>query len=140
VEGWIVGAWGLGSFDNDAAMDWLARLKDSPDPTAVVRAALAAVTGGARPAERVSVEGLAACELVAAVRGHGLPTAARLVAERPETLRSLAAEEVLTACRSALAAIVTSSELRERWREAGEDAEWRADVQSLQDRLTAATT
>src|SRR5215218_9260762 len=110
-----MGAWGLESFENDDAMDWVAELQREGLPA----------TGGAIQAvielmddyleAPVCSEGLAAAEVLAALRGR---PAASLPDEVFEWVRRYPGDpgpELTRNAQLAVDAIVRKSELRELW-------------------------
>jgi len=133
-----MGAWGAGSFHNDAALDWIADLVDAQD-VALVAAALAEVgelgDTGYLDAD-VACYALAAAEVVAATLG-------RPMAAPPEPLAAWLAEGRLIDCAlvvvalQALARIRARSELRDLWLDTATSGEWLAAVGELETRLRA---
>lgn len=136
-----MGAWSTDAFGNDTACDWAYGLAVSDD-LLLVEAAIAAVVDS--PAgyldASLAQEALAAAEVVARLRGHAgdrnayteatddWVQAKRLVP--PEALRRRALL-ALDRC------LGEDSELRELWDESDAAGQWRADAQSLQERLQA---
>lgn len=134
-----MGAWGMGSFENDGASDFLLDVAD--DGADRVIAAIDAVTA-ADAGEDIEApdgtEAIAAAEIVAAVHGRPLPDA-------PEEEFTAAVE----ACREGLPADIRDrarqtvtrvrdaeeSELRQLWAEADEYDQWVAGVNDLLERL-----
>jgi hypothetical protein len=130
-----MGAWGVGSFENDDALDWLAELEAEGLPAA--GGALQSVLDLADDyleAPECSA-GLAASEIIAALRGNpakNLPEkAAAWIAAHPGDPGS----DLVTIARQAVDTIVTDSELAELWSESGDVEEWRSAVMDLQRRL-----
>ncbi len=129
-----MGAWGVLAFDNDDANDWLAGL--GPDLVAIESAFDAVdVTDDYVEAPTASAA-LAACEVLARLRGHvGYTDASteavdRWVADHPQAVpRPLLARAVAVVDRVA----ADDSELAELWSEAGG---WAAAVAALRSRLT----
>ena len=136
-----MGAWGTGPFENDDALDWLARFEG--EGAAAVEAALDAVLdavldGTAAYLERdLGASALAAAEVVAAMRGRPGP-------ELPPQVASLAAAR--TGAPSAAprartrravdrAADPRHSEVAELWAEVDDGAVWRRAVDELRRRL-----
>jgi len=65
-----MGAWGIGFFENDDAMDWAVSFRDAPSPR-LLADAFAAVIGVADYIERdAGSSALAAAEVLAAARGR----------------------------------------------------------------------
>jgi hypothetical protein len=136
-----MGAWGTGSFENDAALDWLGELEGGG--VDMVRNALDAVAD-ADPEEYIDVDdasaALAAAEIVAAASGKGDDR----VAKQKKLVAWIAAhrEEVraadVTVARRAVTRVIKSSELQELWDEGGADNEWRPLVDELLRRLAPA--
>lgn len=130
-----MGTWGTGSFDNDTAADWAYELEDAED-LAPVEAALDAVHGeGDYLDADVAAIGLAAAEVVAALRGHAAP-------DLPENVRAWLAghplpvpDALLAETRRAVDTILARSELRDLWDESDEADAWRAAVGDLRARL-----
>ena len=124
-----MGAWGIGSFDNDNACDWLLDLIEGED-LAPLRAAIAQVLADDDYLDSdVAVEALAAIEVLAATLGR--PTAA--ITDEDDLQAWLArlqppADTALV--REALRAIdrilAPESELRELWEETDDYDDWRA--------------
>ena len=129
-----MGTWGSGSFENDAALDWLAEVAAQDD----LRPAQAVLSHVVRSRSFVDSDdaaaAIAAAEVVAAVGGAppqvgGLPDelTAWIEAHRPAAesgLRSLALQ--------ALARVRAGSELRALW---GASLEWRLVLDDLERRL-----
>src|SRR5687768_3509979 len=63
-----MGAWGVGSFDNDTACDWSHDLEEGDD-LSLVHAAIDAVLGGNQDAHS-ACQALAAAEVVARLKGN----------------------------------------------------------------------
>src|SRR3954470_23238720 len=129
-----MGAWDVGAFENDDAMDWIATLEERGD--AAVRATLATVAD-ADAADDVetgaAAEALAAAEVVAALAGHAadsLPDEVRAWVDG----HGVPPEDLVELALRAAARVERSSELRELWDEAG-DEKWVATVRDLRFRL-----
>jgi hypothetical protein len=108
-------AWGAGSFENDEAMGWVARVVASDGYGLVIRA-----LGEAIEEEPLSVktacEAIAAAEVVATAKGA---TPAKLPAELRDWITdnkaTLSAELLVTAIDAVEAAAAEGSELRATW-------------------------
>ena len=132
-----MGAWGVLAFDNDEACDWAYDLK-AVDDLSTVEAAFSAVETSADCVDtRKACNGLAACEVLARLRGnHGYQNAytedvdawveAHPIDPPPQLLARAEAviERVLD----------EKSALRELWDE-GDGTEWRRSVEDLRGRL-----
>jgi len=135
-----MGAWGLDTFENDVACDWAYDLEETG--MKLVETSLAAVLsrGSEIVDADVACEGLAACDVVARLRGKfgqrdaytedidawvdatGEPPSAKLLASAVAALDRI---------------IGPDSELPELWEEAGQVDDWRMAVAALRARLTA---
>ncbi len=130
-------AWGTGSFDNDAAIDWLRMLLDQIDDIVLVDMAfdLVATADGRADAARCQ-EALAAAELVAAAGHNPRPGL------DPETLawveRNWTAlwQERRRAALAAVNGILRNSALLEGWRGRPDFEAWQADAGHLVERLS----
>ena len=131
-----MGAWGVGSFDNDTALDWLDTLERLGTEALVI-----AFQTIAEEAERIETEqariAVAAAEAVAAARGHPAP---ELPGELGEWVGAHGREVDAGLVRQAagtITAIRESSDLRDMWEEGDSAAEWDAAVADLLERLSA---
>jgi hypothetical protein len=135
-----MGAWGIGAFENDDALDWVWGL-DGEDADETVMDAVNSVAHTSPSAYLDLADGapaIAACHLVASCldgQTAGLPPEARAYVER----RDAKPDDALV--RSAIAAldrvIAADSEVAELWDETDDGPEWRASVTKLRDRLAA---
>ena len=133
-----MGAWGLGSFDNDEAADWLAELTDQHDLAFV----------GETIAEVLAVDGyveapqasraLAAMETLAAALGQPTPVALTndelsdwLARERPRADATMVGDAVAAIDR----VMGADSELRELWEKSAAYREWQVGVAALREQL-----
>jgi hypothetical protein len=126
-------AWGTGSFENEYAADWLAKLGTmAPDDLAQIFAQ-AADHPGYLEALAASVV-VAAAEAVAALKGspaEGVP---------PEiikwtTNRQASTPEIIALALRALERVRKDSELKDLWLEADGLNDWIAAIQDLQTRV-----
>ncbi len=133
-----VGTWGIASFDNDTASDWFFAVEESPDPGAVMAAAIDdAISISEQLETEPCCEAIAAAELCASCAGQTparLPDHIELWVEvhphRP------APDEVAQAVQ-AVRRIREDSALREEWDESadGPHAGWLTGVDDLLARL-----
>ena len=136
---WRMGAWGVLAFDNDEANDWAYGFDEVSDLSLVDDAFHRIEASAGRYLEQGdAAEALAACEVVARLRGRSGYTNAytekvdRWVAEHPIT----PSPELIARGNAVIDRILgTDSELRELWEEAG-DGEWQAAVANLRTRMT----
>jgi hypothetical protein len=122
-----MGAWGVGAFDNDAALDWLDTLERLGN-----EALLAAFQTIAEEDERIEVEqariALAAAEAVAAARGHAAPDLPGELAEWVDAALAVQAADAVTRIHNA-------SDLADLWGEDDSAGEWGARIGDLLERL-----
>ncbi|CAN5721159.1 hypothetical protein BH11PLA1_BH11PLA1_11750 [soil metagenome] len=134
-----MGAWGVDAFGNDAACDWSYTLEESDD-LSVVRKSLEAAADCEEEFvdAMVGSEALAACEVVARLRGKfGVrnsytETADKWVAAHPQAVSAALLD---LAQRAIEAVLKPQSELRGLWDETGAAEEWLTDVAELRQRL-----
>lgn len=137
-----MGAWGVGSFQNDQALEWLGEM-ESEDDTTLIEDALGTITeadeGAHLDADECNVA-IAAAELVAAMGGQ---PSKRL----PDGMKDWCDEqddpepEVVADALAAIAKIRKGSELLEQYTEGGKvDVAWEKSLDDLVKRLNAANT
>ena len=135
-----MGAWGSGTFDNDTAGDWAYGLEEVDDLSLVIQTLgrIPAAGEDYLDADEAS-EGLAACEVLARLKGNRGPrnpyteTVDNWVAAHPARL----SPELIQSALDAIERILTPpSELLELW-EVGDAAEWREAVENLRVRVEA---
>lgn len=137
-----MGAWGKGSFENDAALDWAASVQSIADvrrPFDQLKAAIDATEHG--DAYYIEVdhasELIAAAETVAMMMGRRIP-------DFPEDLEHRLADagevddRLVHQARNAVCQVLRNSELAALWEEAveaGGENEWHGEITALVDRL-----
>lgn len=134
-----MGAWGVLAFDNDTANDWAYGL-EGVDDLSVVESALGAVmaTQDEYLDSDIACEGLAACEVLARLRGQPGYTNAytedvdRWVAAHPLVPSS---GQMVRASAVIDRILGDKSELRDLWDEGDDGDEWRAAAEDLRRRL-----
>ncbi len=133
-----MGAWGEGNFENDTALDWVGDLIEADDVTLVARAIAAVVQEDEYLDAGLGCIGLAATEVVAALRGHPAEYLPQELTGWVAANRGVPAETWVADCRAAVARIRDPqvSELYELWEEGGDPAtEWHAILDDLVERL-----
>lgn len=134
-----MGTWGTRTFDNDTACDWAYGLEDAHDLSLVEETIRSFLTAGQSFDPDLACEALAACEVVARLRGGGghqdsytevvdkwvaehqhLQSTPRLLADANKVISHVLSED---------------SELAKLWAESGSDVPWRMAVEELRGRL-----
>ena len=129
-----MGAWGVGSFQNDSVMDWVWELTDR----SVVRRTLETVANWDAD-EYLEVDessnAVGAAEAVAALIGRPGPELPPEAAEWVTGQPPGAGEGLVDLAVQALARLESNSELQILWDEAEGGPEWHAAIQDLSRRL-----
>ena len=131
-----MGAWGINTFENGDAADWLAEFCDEPDKELLVEAFESVNNIGDNYLEAPeSSAALAAAEVIAALLGK---PSANLPDEAKDCLAKLKlkpSEKLVASARKAVERIKTDTELKELWDESDHAARWQATVEDLAARL-----
>lgn len=139
-------AWGMKTFENDGAMDWLGEFLDAPSETRILNALSAQPTviqpgliGKLMGKKSVSIPGeldgekvLAAAEVVASILGRPSTTNPDELNNPPSI--SIRPATVSTAL-SAIDEIMKDSNLRDCWQETEDFQAWKTEVEDLRTRL-----
>jgi len=129
-----MGTWGVGSFENDAAADWVSELAEAD--TAFLSGVFLQVLQNTGYLEAPDcARAVAAAEAVAALRNQ---PAANLPEEVAEFVRRVGAApnpELVSAAREAMGRIRSSSELQELWELSDHNTEWLHLIADLESRL-----
>jgi hypothetical protein len=133
-----MGAWGAGNFENDTALDWVCELEQATD-LGVVKSAIADVLNcdAYLDADQGST-GLAAAEVVAALRDKPPDDLPEEVSAWVQAHSVTPDDALVQDCHKAVARIrdADESELKELWSEDQDSlAEWRAALDGLLARL-----
>lgn len=132
-----MGAWGLGSFENDDALDFVMEIVESND-LGIIEEALEEVINSADDyieADSAS-RALAAGEVIAALHGHSGDIPDEL--EEWTTGKEVPSSEITQMAQRAVRQVMANSELRELWEESDDYDAWQENVQDLLERLIAA--
>ncbi|MBI4512024.1 MAG: DUF4259 domain-containing protein [Deltaproteobacteria bacterium] len=132
-----MGAWGIGNFENDAALDWLATLTDMKGLTDALRKVADAPAEPYLDADSCCAA-LAAAEVIAAlcgVPGSKLPE--RMI-EFVASYEGDCTASHLGLAMKAIARIDADSELQELFDEGGRDERWHGVLRELSERLSRA--
>lgn len=128
-EEFFMGAWGLGSFENDTALDWVFDLTEGG--LDLIEQALDVVPGLQLDADEGS-QALAAAEIVAALNGRGRGNLPEEVTAWMASVQPMDAQPLRAKALQALDAVLSEeSELRELWAETEDFEAWKADVEAL---------
>jgi hypothetical protein len=135
-----MGAWDVGTFDNDNALDWVHEFLDNPGLDALRDAldlAIAVEDNEDLPASSCSMA-LAAAEMVAALRGRATPKLPEELAAWVDANKAAVQpdERLLDKARRAVARVQARSELKELWDEAEDAKVWQSQMNDLAVRLT----
>jgi hypothetical protein len=133
-----MGTWGHDSFENDTACDWSFALEEVGD-LRLIEQTIAAVLASEHVDTSTAEEGIAACEVIARLRGQfGTRDAYTESIDQWVAAHSITpSPELLTQARKAIDSILgEDSELRSSWEDAGELQEWTAAVSNLRSRLS----
>ena len=128
-----MGAWGSGSFENDAALDWAAGVQSIEDVSAPFDRLKAAGSGFVDA--DLACEVVAAAETVAMLMGRKSPDFPDDLAER---MSGELDSKVYHQARSALMQVIRNSELAELWEEGAAETgnnQWLASLTGLIERL-----
>jgi hypothetical protein len=130
-----MGAWDVGSFDNDDAEDWAAEFEEAPSMSSVIESLERAITSRYVEAPEGSIA-IAAAEVIAAVAGSASPSLPAGIAAWAAKQPRQDGLDQLALARKAVARVAMgkSSELRELW-EDSTPAEWQAAIADLEERL-----
>lgn len=134
----LAGAWDVGPFDNDDALDWVWELTDSDDLSALDRAFEQVLRSPEYVEAPTASIAIAAAEVLAAVRGQpadGLPDE---VVDWVQGHRLKADERLATRASKAIERIMDDdiSELAQLWADSPELASaWRSGLKDLLGRL-----
>lgn len=135
-----MGAWDVGTFDNDTASDWAYELYGAEDLTILRRAIESVLVTGADYLEADSAaKALAACEVIARLRGRGgertphTEAVDRWVDDHPMVPPDDLVEHAVEAIDRILGG---ASELVELWDESDDRDAWREVVAELRARLS----
>lgn len=130
-----MGAWGVGSFENDDAGDWVWQLEEAEDLALVQGALEAAAQADGYLESPTSAEALAAAEVVAALAGHPAPDLPDGVQTWVAAHSGTVSPDLRALALAAVERVATESELQELWAESDEGGAWSNRVEELRGRL-----
>lgn len=130
-----MGAWECGSFDNDDAADWAAEFVDAPGKRLIQKTLKTAIESPEGELDAMdSNPALAACEVVAALRGAPLDNLPEELAEVTSRSRIKVDQALVDLALAAVERVRTDSETRDLWDE-GDFEGWLAAIVDLEERL-----
>jgi len=132
-----MGAWGFGSFENDDALDWIAKLEESKD-LSVITGALNVVLDSPDDYHEAPdcVAALAAAETVAALTGNPVSSLPNEIAQWIDGYsRQGMDSNLVSMARQVVDTILFNSELQTLWKESDMYDEWRSVITDLRSRL-----
>ena len=114
-----MGAWGTGNFENDTALDWIGDLEGSDDLSAVEAAISDVLNCGDYLDADLGCTGLAAAEVIAALKDRPVDGLPEKVSSWVETYRIVPSDMLVKDCLAAVDKIRNDdiSELKELWEE-----------------------
>lgn len=142
-----MGAWGINTFENDGALDWLGDFRDSPHESKIIQTFspqtpppktgfFSRLFGGASTPVSPELEGdeiLAAAEVVATLRGRPPATLPDDLKDLPDVQIS---NETVTLALKAVDSVLETSNLRDCWEETDEYPSWKSAVADIRHRLS----
>ena len=134
----MAGAWDVGSFDNDDALDWAWELSESDDLSLVEQTLRNAVDATDYLEAPTGSMALAAAEVIAALRGKPSPKLPPEVSEWNDAHKLAVSDELSRLARTAVGRVRNSesSELAQLWSDSDEMANlWHAELDNLLERL-----
>ncbi len=131
-----MGAWGPGSFENDAALDWVLELNDAEDATPIDTALMnvADAEDEYLDVDEAS-EAIAAAEVVAALAGRPAATLPEAVTVWVSASTVSVSSYYIDLATHAVAKVRTNSELQGLWDESPQADEWYQVLDDLEARL-----
>jgi hypothetical protein len=131
-----MGAWDIGSFDNDDALDWVERLAHAQD-SGILHEALSLIVQSTSYLETPQCcDALAAAEVVAAMQQRPAPKLPAGVLAFIGRIAAPPSPELLQIAARSVESINAKSELQELWDDSMGAKQWHDDVSNLLERLT----
>lgn len=133
----IAGAWGVGAFENDTALDWLSEMSDSDNSLVLFKSAIDAPTRGGFIDADICSNAIAASEIVAIAFNASSEKYSEEIFSVAVSLKPLLNNEAVARAEKAVAICSgePGSELKQLW---NESKEWSAYISGLQLRLKSA--
>ncbi|SKA92983.1 protein of unknown function [Prosthecobacter debontii] len=146
TENTFMGAWGIKTFENDGALDWLGDFRDAPSEAKFrqtfapqpPKGFLSKLFGGGSSASPPELDGedvLAAAEILATLRGHPAVDAMEDLADLPDIKVT---DEIVALAIQAIDSVMTSSDLKDCWEDTDDFESWVETVKDIRARLSRA--
>lgn len=134
-----MGAWAEDAFGNDVACDWAGDFSDAPGMEKIESAIEAVVSETDYIDSDVACEALAACELVARLKGNWGQRSAysESIDKWVETGQESPSAQLVQRASAAIVKILgENSELQELWDEDGVNEDWHREMEDLAKRVS----
>lgn len=134
-----MGAWGVGPFENDGALDWVLELEETLGFNLIERSLdqVNELILGDELESGLAENALAAAEVLAAMAGRGRAVLPADVRAWLEANTDSPPPHLLRAAAKAVKRVGDDSELATVWKDAEHGAAWQAEVEDLLARLKA---
>jgi len=134
-----MGAWGVGSFENDDASDWILDFMETPDPLEIGKALTTVL---ALPEDEYleiteAANAVAAAELVAALRGKPNPDLPPEAADWVAEQGNVQTDHLSNVALQSLSRVKRNSELRDCWLDTNNAKAWEEAISDLETRISA---
>ncbi len=130
-----MGAWGVKTFDSDAALDFVLDIVETSELSLVERTIREVIALDDELDADLAEQGLVAAEIIAALHGHS----SDLPPELQDWIKNKESNspELRHLAHKATKKVLDDSELRERWEESDDFDGWQNSVRDLLSRLCA---
>lgn len=132
-----MGAWGMKSFENDEASDWLYGLENAEGIKLLKQTLMQVVGNGASLDVPDCSNALAAAEVVAALKGSPASDLPETAAKWAKANSSAPLDGLVDNAIMAVTKVKNGSELHESWKISGALDGWLASVNDLEQRLVS---
>lgn len=130
-----MGAWGVETFENDSALDWVFELEGAKD-LSILERALTTVTDSTEYLEAdTCCDALAAAEVVAALLKSPAPHLPQEVQSFVERIQIQPPPFLVGLAKQAVQRVKSDSELKELWEEGDDPDGWIRSIDALATRL-----
>lgn len=131
-----MGAWGIGNYENDDALDWAYDLEQTQDTTLIIESLETITEHGDEYLEDPDCcIALAATEVVAALKNVASPNLPNKVKQWVSLRQNTGEDNLVQLALKAIQRIRTNSELKDLWDESKYKAEWYNALDDVERRL-----